>query len=364
MLSGLAFALAARGHEVEVITSAQRYDAPREQLPAHKVIEGVRVTRVRTSRFGRASLPGRAVDYATFYVTAFLALLRQVRRRSLVVALTDPPLISVAAMLAAKLRGARLINWIQDLFPEVAEGLGIRVPLARPLRNLSLRAARVNVVLGDRMAARVPRAAVRHNWAEPALHPVTRTANELRRSWNFGDALVAGYSGNLGRAHEFDTILEASRLTPRVRFLIIGGGAQLDSVQRRAPANVEFRGYQPLARLSESLSAADVHLVSLQPQLEGLIVPSKFYGILAVARPVIFIGAMDGELARLIFESRCGFVVEPGDAAGLANVLRRLDDDRDLTRRMGLAGRALYEQRFAPHLAFAAWEKILDEAAS
>jgi colanic acid biosynthesis glycosyl transferase WcaI len=362
MLTGLAFALAARGHEVEVITSAQRYDAPQERLPAHEVIEGVRVTRVRTSRFGRGSLPGRMVDYATFYVTALVALIRRARRRSIIVALTDPPLISVAAMIAARLRGARLINWIQDLFPEVAEGLGIRVPLARPLRDLSLRAARANVVLGERMAARVPRATVRHNWADAALHPVAKTANELRRSWNLGDALVAGYSGNLGRAHEFETILEASRLTPRIRFLIIGGGAQLESVQQRAPSNVEFRGYQPLARLSESLSAADVHLVSLQPALEGLIVPSKFYGILAVERPVIFIGALDGELARLIFESRCGFVVQPGDVAGLANVLRRLDDDRELARRMGLAGRALYEQRFAPPLAYATWEQIIAEA--
>lgn len=364
MLTGLAFALAARGHKIEVVTSAQRYDAPQERLSAHEVIESVRVTRVRTSRFGRGSLPGRALDYATFYVTAFFALLRLARRGSIVVALTDPPLISVIAMIAAKLRRARLVNWIQDLFPEVAEGLGIRVPLARPIRDLSLRAARANVVLGDRMAARVPHPVVRHNWADSALFPVVKTANSLRREWQLGDGLVAGYSGNLGRAHEFDTILDASRLAPRIRFLIIGGGAQLESVRSRAPENMEFRGYQPLARLSESLSAADVHLVSLQPRLEGLIVPSKFYGILAVARPVIFIGAMDGELAKLIFESGCGFVVKPGDASGLANALRKLDGDRELTRRMGLAGRALYEQRFAPALAFAAWERILDEAAS
>lgn len=364
MLTGLAFALAARGHNVEVVTSAQRYDAPREPLPPREVIEGVRVTRVRTSRFGRASLPGRAVDYATFYVTAFFAILRQARRGSVVVALTDPPLISVVAMIAASLRGARLVNWIQDLFPEVAEGLGIRVPLARPLRNLSLRAARANVVLGNRMATRVPRPIVRHNWADASLYPIVKTANPLRDEWKLGDGLVAGYSGNLGRAHEFATILDASRLAPRIRFLIIGGGAQLESVRQRAPENMEFRGYQPLAQLSQSLSAADVHLVSLQPRLEGLIVPSKFYGILAVARPVIFIGAKDGELAQLIFESACGFVVSPGDATGLANALRTLDGDRELTRRMGLAGRALYEQRFAPPLAFAAWEQIISEAAS
>ncbi|HYH08070.1 MAG TPA: glycosyltransferase family 4 protein [Thermoanaerobaculia bacterium] len=344
--SDLAFHLASRGWEVSAITSRQRYDDPRARLAAHDVANGVRIQRVWSTRFGRAGLAGRAVDYLTFYASAFFAIARQ--RDSVVIAMTDPPLTSVIAAFTGK----RIVNWVQDLFPEVAESLGIRAPrFLRTIRDWSLRRARVNVVLGDLMAARVPKAVVIHNWADANLSPVPVE----------NDRFTVGYSGNLGRAHEFETILGAMRSLSEVRFLFTGGGAQLEAVKRAATSNAEFRPYAPREKLSESLSAADAHLVSLQPSLEGLIVPSKFYGVLAVARPVIFIGAHDGELARVIREHRCGVVIAPGDVAGLTNAIAQLAADRDEAREMGRRGRELYLARFAPHRAFAAWERVLEE---
>ena len=123
-----------------------------------------------------------------------------------------------------------------------------------------------------------------------------------------------------------------------------GAGARAGRTRSSAP-------YVPREQLSESLSAVDAHLVSLQPALEGLIVPSKFYGILAVGRPVIFIGARDGELARIIEEHRCGVVVEPGDVEGLANAIRELANDPARAAEMGRRGRELYETHFAPQVA-------------
>ncbi|MCU1348075.1 MAG: putative colanic acid biosynthesis glycosyl transferase [Acidobacteria bacterium] len=363
MLSDLAFHLAARGWEVEVIASRQRYDDPDAQLPRSEIIRGVQVTRIATTRFGRRFLPGRAVDYLTFYLNAFRAIRRS--RGAIVVAMTDPPLLSVVAALAAP----RVVNWIQDLFPEVAEGLGMRgFGLARRARDWSLRRARRNVVLGTRMAERVANvpAVVQHNWATGGLAPVDPGENPLRDQWKLGERFVVGYSGNLGRAHEFATIVAAARALPAIDFLIIGAGAQLESVREetRDLANVHFHPYQPRELLSDSLSAADVHLISLQPQLEGLIVPSKFYGVLAVARPAIFIGDRDGEVARLIDAQRCGFVVEPGDAAALVEAIRSLAADREAAEAMGRAGRALYETRFAPPIALAGWERILAEVSA
>ncbi len=346
--SDLAFHLAARGWNVTAITSRQRYDdrnAGLESGTAH----GVRVVRIWSTRFGRGGLPGRAVDYLTFYLSAFFALLRH--RRAIVVAMTDPPLMSILATMAAP----RVINWVQDVFPEVAEALGIRAPRAlHHLRDWSFRRARANVVLGERMAKRVPKAVIIHNFADAALQPMPRPESEH---------FVVGYSGNLGRAHEFDTILEAMRRLPNVRFLFTGGGAQLEAVRRAAGANAEFRPYAPRAELSESLSAADAHFVSLQPALEGLVVPSKFYGVIAVGRPVIFIGARDGEVARMIEQFGCGIVVEPGDISGLAAAIESLRADRQRAEEMGKRGRAAYEAHFAPHHAFAAWERLLKEVA-
>ena len=346
MASDLAFHLASRGHEIVAITSRQRYDDPRARLPRRETANGVHIVRVWSTRFGRAGLLGRAIDYLTFYASAFFAIRRE--REAIVVAMTDPPLLSVIAALASK----RVVNWVQDLFPEVAEALRIRVPLVKRLRDWSLRHAKANVVLGDLMAARVPRAVVIHNWADAALAPIDSPH----------DTFTAGYSGNLGRAHDFDTILGAMKRLDGVHFVFTGGGAQLEAVRRAAPANVEFRPYVARERLSESLSSVDAHLVSLKPELEGLIVPSKFYGILAVARPVLFIGAHDGELARLIEAYRCGIVIEPGDVEGLVRAIETLARNRDIATQMGLRGRELYLQRFAPRHAFAAWENVLGEA--
>ncbi len=342
--SDLAAHLAARGWEVAAITSRQRYDDAQARLPPRETWKGVTIHRVWSTRFGRSGLVGRAIDYLTFYAGAFFAMRRE--RQAVIVAMTDPPMLSVLATLASK----RVVNWLQDLFPEVAESLGIRTPrFLRRLRDWSLHRARANVVLGDLMAARVPKAVVIHNWADANLAPVA-VRNER---------FVVGYSGNLGRAHEFGTIIGAMQQLPHVRFVFTGGGAQLESVRAAASANAEFRPYAPRERLSESLSAADAHFVSLQPSLEGLIVPSKFYGILAVGRPVIFIGARDGELAGIIEKNRCGVVVEPGDVEGLKQAIAAVATDPDMGRR----GRDLYLERFAPLHAFAAWERVLERAA-
>ena len=351
IVSDLAFHLAARGWSVGAITSRQRYDDAGAQLAARENVSGVDIHRVWSSRFGRHFLPGRFLDYATFYVSAFFAM--RAERDAIIVAKTDPPLLSVVAALASR----RQINWLQDLFPEVATALGIRVPkFVKRIRDWSLRHARWNVAIGSLMAKRIGgRVVVRHNWADENLHPVARDPNL---------PFTVAYSGNLGRAHEFGTMLDAMHTLPEVRFVIVGAGAQLARVRASAPANAVFHPYAPREYLSESLSAADIHLVTLQPRLEGLIVPSKFYGIIAVARPVIFIGAADGEIAQLINESQCGYVVEPGDTETLVARIRHLASHRDEAEAMGRRGRALYEARFAPPIALAAWERILAEVAN
>ena len=345
MVSDLAFHLAARGREVGVITSRQRYDDAGAQLPKRETVRGVAVRRVWSTTFGRHFLPGRAIDYATFYLSALFAMMNE--RRATIVAMTDPPMMSVVAAVASK----NVVNWLQDLFPDVAAALGIRIPrFVRSIRDWSLRKAKTNVVIGDSMHA--PKAVVIHNWADAALRPIDVPH----------DRFVIGYSGNLGRAHDVSTMLGAmNRLRgENVELVITGGGAKLDEVRAANLPNVRIEPYAPRERLSESLSAVEAHLVTLLPQVEGLVVPSKFYGILAVARPVLYVGAKDGELARLVREYDCGMAIESGDPDGLADAIRVLASDRERARAMGRQGRALYEARFAPQIAFAAWEKVLD----
>ena len=352
MLADLAFHLASRGWDVGVITSRLWYEERRPGFSPAETVNGVDVRRIWTTRFGRGSLLGRAIDYLTFYLSAFFAMRRE--RKSLIVAMTDPPLLSIVATLAAP----NVLNWVQDLFPEVAQHLGVKVPrFVNRMRDWSFRRARVNVALGEAMAEKIGvKAVVQHNWAGTDLGPAES------RPLHAGD-FVVGYSGNLGRAHEFETMLAAARALPNVRFDIAGGGAQLERVRANATPNVNFRNYAPREKLGESLSSADAHFVSLLPALEGLIVPSKFYGILAVGRPVIFIGSRDSELAQLIREHGCGYAVEPGDVKGLIAAIDNLSQDRAHAVELGRRGRALYDARFTPDIAFANWERILTDAA-
>ncbi len=382
MLSDLAFFLAGAGHEVCVVTSSQRYDDAGAKLPLRERVDGVEVHRVRTTRFGRDQLIGRALDYTSFYFAAGWRLWRIARAGDVIVAKTDPPLISVVAAMVARRRGARHVNWVQDVFPEVAEALGMRAlagpqaGLLRRLRNGSFRSAAANVVLSEGMAAVVARAGaaagcirVIPNWADmEAIRPVAAADNPLRSAWGLADKFVACYSGNMSRVHEFDTILGAAeRLgasAGAIAFVFIGGGAQRgmieDEVRRRGLTNVQFRPYQDRAGLSFSLGVGDVHLVSQRPEVEGYVYPSKLYGILAAGRPLVFIGDREGEIGALVEREGIGVAVRQGDAAGLADQLLRLAGDRALREAMGRRARVLLCERYDKGIALKAWLGLLE----
>lgn len=386
MLSDLTFGLSARGHDVRVITSRQRYDAPQERLPAQEAIGGVDIHRVWTSRFGRGNLIGRTVDYATFYLSAAVTLWRLARAGNIIIAKTDPPMLSVVVAPIARWRGARLVNWLQDLFPEVAETVGLdRRQLPRFLydalrvpRNWSLRSAAINVALGSRMSEKLAalgvapeRVSILQNWADGDLiKPVSPANNSLRREWGLDDKFVVGYSGNLGRAHDYRTILDAiTRIesatsdSSEIRWLFVGGGALhgafASELRARGLKSVIFKPYQPRERLAQSLSAADVHLVHLKPELEGLIVPSKFYGIAAAGRSTIFVGDGDGEIARAILRRDLGYVVNEGNGMDLAMKVLALARDPVLCCEIGARARKACEEEFEKQIAIDRWEALL-----
>lgn len=357
------------------MTSRLAYDGEGPDYAAGETVRGVRVHRVWTTDFGRGSLAGRVLDYVSFYLSAFVALVRILGQNDIVVAKTDPPLISVVAALAARLRGARLVNWLQDVFPETAARSGMALlqgPLgafARLLRDWSVRRAVVNVVLGERMAAElgrlVPGARLRvvPNWADgAAVRPMAPGESALRREWGLEDKFVVGYAGNLGRVHDGETLLAAARLLAEERdvvFSFTGGGFHYQRLREAGLANVQVRGYVPEARLGESLAACDVHVVTLLPAFEGLIVPSKFYGVAAAGRAVIFVGDPDGEIARAIAAHGCGVVVAAGDAAGLAAAIRGLRAPPDQLRVMGGRARAVFEREWDKPVALARWREVI-----
>lgn len=382
MLGDLAFALALQGFDVSVVTSRQLYEQARAGLPAHETIDGVKVHRVYSTRFGRSGTLGRLCDYLSFHAAAALKLRALLDADHVVVAKTDPPLLGVTVGAVARSRGARAINWLQDLFPEVLgaamekhKAVQTLVAVLTRMRNRSLAAAHENVVIGDLMARHVQRQGVSprsvrviENWCDgKVVSPRSRHSNALRSEWRLAQQMVVGYSGNLGVAHEFDTILDAAgQLLDRsdITFLFIGAGSRLawlkQQVKERRLSNVQFQPYQSRERLAESLSVPDVHLVCLRPDMEGLIVPSKFYGVLAAGRACIFIGDPEGEIAVQVRRLRCGAAVRSYDAAELAKQLKELADHPDALAELGRRARAAFEQKFERGLAVQKWAQLLN----
>ncbi len=375
ILSDLAFDLAAGGAEVHVVTST----VPGGEA-ALEAIRGVTVHRVTGAIAGPHGLLRRALAYAGYYRGARRAARTLLASGDIAVLKTDPPLLSAIVGPVAARRGAKVVAWVQDIFPEVAREYGVpgmAGPLGsklRRMRNASLASADRVVVIGERMAARLAaegidegKVTVIHNWADAAaIQPVPRESNALHARWNLAGKFVVGYSGNLGRVHEFETILgAAAKLRGRddIRFVIVGRGPRLaevqESVARDGLSNVMFQPHQERATLSETLGLADVHLSVLQPRFDALVLPSKLYGIMAAGRPVVFVGDPAGESAQLIAQSQCGVSVATGDAQGLADAIVRLAEDTPGREALGRRAREAFERRFTFAHALREWRKTL-----
>lgn len=384
MLGDLLAGIDRTAHECLVIASSSIHthgDDVDDELPQY-----ITVKRTWGLAQGGSSLAARLVNFVLFYLGVLTIGMRQIGRGDLVVCLTDPPLISVPVQFLARIKGARVVNWLQDIYPETATTLGFGsqdnalIRLLRLLRNRSWNHAHANICIGQRMKERVAHCGVPNdklhvipNWAEEnSLAPLPSENNPLRSEWNLpDDSVIVGYSGNLGRAHDVDTMLDAGRRLvaegeTHLQFLFVGGGVKhallpTPADEPKVAPYFQVRGYRPRSELRLSLAVADIHWLSLEPELEGLIVPSKFYGVIAAGRPIIFIGDTDGEIAQLISRAECGNSFRKGDVEGLANYIRMLGSDVRLRKRLGANGRDYCETHLTRAARIADWNRILRE---
>lgn len=372
LLRDIAEAMAERGHEVVVITS--RPENSGRLLPRSEHHHGVRIERVRSTRWWRRHLAGRAVDFATFHIAVLARLFWHLRREDTVVAMTDPPLLGVGAWLITRLRGARVVHWVQDIYPEIAIGVsgGRLLQAFQPVRNLSWRRSSACVVPGEDMAASITasgvpaeRVIVSSNWAPAGLNPAAEAAIAAQRAtWKLTGKFVAMYSGNLGRVHDLEPLLEVAATMQHdsdFALVIVGEGAQRPLLQQsarsRGLANMHFFPSQPRAALGTVLGAADVHFVTLRPGTAGFVFPSKLYGVARVERPVIFIGERTCELARIVETGRFGRTFDRTQIAAIATELSALKRQPERCTAMGAAA-AVFAANGLP-TAVALWDRVL-----
>jgi putative colanic acid biosynthesis glycosyltransferase WcaI len=379
MLSDLAEDLSAAGWSATVITSQSSYEGDMRDFRKKEVRNGVHVYRVAATHFGRNTMAGRMFDYASYMLLSFATLFR-IPRPQIVVAMSDPPFILFTAVVAARVRRAAVCYWAQDVYPTLAAKLGVLDEYGAPFKLLSAVARRLQrgcdliVGLGPEMVKALVRGGAPqnrticiHNWAdEKAILPILPADNWFLTANNLQGKFVVLYSGNAGRGHTFEALCEAMfrcRNDERIVFVFIGAGRKSHEIRAYAQAqnlsNVLFFDYLPRSELSYSLSAASVSIVTEDPAVAGLLLPSKTYGILASGRPIIFIGAAESDVAHLVRSTRCGVVIHPDDPDGLENAIRLLARDADQRARMGDAARRASENVYSRGRSAGEWSAAL-----
>lgn len=347
MASLVAEALAEK-HQVTIVAGRPSYD-PDERysysLLRRKLRNGVTVECVGSTAFSRNKMAGRVANYLSYLALAVPRALTI--RADVILAMTDPPVEGIAGAIVAWLKRRPFVYNIRDMYPDMALGGGIVadrswVRLWEKIHRRALRRAERVIVLGDDMRGRILRKGI-----EPARVVVVRdgtvipetlaeqndpVAQELRCGYSF----VAIHAGNLGFYGAWDTLLQAAKLLEdeNIGFVFVGEGANRPRLQAAAQgsANVRFLPFRPVAEIPLVMAAGEVHIICVRRGLEGVVVPSKLYSVLAAGRPVLAVSAEESDVVHIVREARCGLVADPDDPASVAAALRKMrDEPRELT---------------------------------
>ncbi len=350
----------AKSHKVTVVAGRPSYD-PEEFYP-YKFLRrdtrnGVTVERVGSTAYPRHQMKRRVSNYLSYLALAVPRALAI--RPDVVLAMTDPPVAGIAGAFVARLAGRPFVYNIRDLYPDMAVGGDIVRPNGwadrweKMHRNALKRAARV-IVLGDDMRERIlakgvaPErvVVVRDGTSFPASMPARSdpVVQEIRSGFPF----VALHAGNLGFYGAWGTLLKASEIlrNENAGLVFVGDGANRVSLEALAAGspNVRLLPFRPVEQVPHVMMAGDVHIVTIKRGLEGVVVPSKLYSILAAGRPVLAVAPESSDAARIVTESGCGLAADPDDPAAVAAAIRELRSDPARLCEMGRRARETAEK--------------------
>jgi putative colanic acid biosynthesis glycosyltransferase WcaI len=361
-LAMLARRLTERGHQVTVITGARGYDDPATVFPRRERWNSIDVVRVASFNAGKQTRWRRMINFGSFSI-ACAARLLVTPRHDVVIALTSPPLISWLGSWFARVKGGELIFWPLDLNPDEAIAAGwlkqnsIAARFLARLLKRSMERARTIIALDEFMKQRIVAKGIASDKVDvipPAPFDEVRFDQEgreaFRRAHGLEQKFVVMYAGNHSPCHPLDTLLAAAeelKARQDLLFLFVGGGSELQKVKSFARAqqlpNIRCLPYQPQAKLSAMLSAADLEVIVMGDEFSGIVHPSKIYNILKVGAPFLFIGPQasfvsdiaNGAPAELITIS-----VRHGETARIVKFISELIDSdtaerRIATRRVG-----------------------------
>jgi len=374
---------------VKVITGNPNGDFNKKnKILKRENYKGIEILRLKNTTFNKYRMMGRVLNYLSFHFLVFFQILF-CRKPDLVIVLSTPPFISFYGLLLKALKRVKTIYIVQDLFPDLVIELGkiknkYFIKVLKNLSKLIMRKMDRVVVVGDFMKRKIGREILQgtdsehiitiHNWADGEKIKVLRGEEEgnlvNKAEWGLEGKFIVLYSGNIGDLHEFDTIISAAEELEMQRwknicFVFVGEGIKKKYIERKVKEkglnNILFFPFQPREVLKYSLGVADVSLVTLDEGFEGMVVPSKIYGILASGKPAIAVVGGESEVTEIISKGRCGEVVKIGDYKVLSDAVIEYYNNSEKCYQEGMSGRKYFEENFDRKIATKHYIKVIEE---
>ncbi len=380
IMSDLAENLSSWGFDVKVICAQPTY-LIKQVRPKCEVNNGVYIRRVRSFLFDKNKSLGRLLNSTSCFISMFLEAIRM-GQKDLIILNTNPAMLPLLGLIGFFFNSQKYVVLIHDLWPELPAhtGLikknGLLYKLIDLLNSLSLKYASGIVVLSDSMKKvvlqKVPGSGhkihVIHNWADNTrIYPVAKEKNKLLDDFRLHGKKVVMYSGNLGRYQPLEVMIHAAgHLQNRndIIFLFVGDGAKKkklqEMVKNKGLENVKFFPFQPMGRLAESLSMADVSLMGIMPENEGVIMPSKLYGLLSVGKPIVCVSDQKSEVVSILKMAGAGVHASIYDPENLASIIKSIIDEPLQAQKMGENGREYFLKYFERKIITMQWKEVLE----
>ena len=353
------------------------------KLISFEKYKSINIIRVGGTFFSKRFLLLRLVNLGTYFLLAFLAGFLVKTKPHVILAQTDPPLLGIHGLFFSKYYKAKFIYSCKDLYPEV--GI-VTKKLTDPFFNFlldkinkfSFKFADAVFCLGEDMKQKIKNKGVIRDeifvirdWANTkSLFPVVDKDNLFKTKFGLNEKFTIMYSGNIGLTQNLDMVIDAAKAfknKDEIKFLFIGEGADKANLQEKVNnlelKNVQFLSYQPKEELRYSLGAADLHLITLEKGLSGIVVPSKIYGILSCGKPFIALVDEESDVSLIAKKFSCGIMVSPGDKESLVKAVEWAVNHREEIKKMGLNGREAavkyFDRKISTDLFYELTQKVI-----
>ena len=360
LINELVAHLGDNGTPIKVFTGLPAYAFNEVSALPLEIHNNVIIRRTRATQVSIHNIRGKAFHGFLFTVRSILHLLRHLKKDDTLLLTTAPQFLPFIGYLLHLVKGSNYVCLIYDLYHDVAEKLGVIssenwiIKLWNRLNELTWKKATKVIVLSTSMKKQIlkkqpklgHKISVISNWSDPNwIVPIAKEDNWFAHKYNLTEKFTVLYSGNMGRCHDIQTILDVASLLQGypVQFVFIGGGQKYRSsqnfVQTYGLDNCLFLPYQDKEILPYSLTACDLTLVSVEEGMGGIVAPSKFYSLLATGRPIAVICDKECYLNELVKKNKCGVTFANNNSDALANFILQISSNPELAKSMGEAGR-------------------------